>query len=118
MKPIFGCLACSSGLAEGEERKGRELRFNVLPIQLPAEELKIPSSGGYTDLLVGTGTIAGKAAAAMAGAMRPQGGGHGKYPVVRAMGSVAVHRAMVAGLLAQMLGLWRLLKVEETIVLG
>ena len=39
-----------------------------------------------TDLLVGNATMPAKAAAAMAGAMRPQGGGHGKFPLVRAMG--------------------------------
>lgn len=53
------------------------------------------------DLIVGAKTQAGSAAAAMAGALRPKGGGHGDIPAVRAIGAVAVHRAMVATSLAR-----------------
>ena len=42
-----------------------------------------------------------QAAAAMAGALRPMGGGHGKYPLVRGIGTLAIHRALVAAYLAQ-----------------
>ena len=37
----------------------------------------------------------------MAGALRPMGGGHGKYPLVRGIGTIAIHRALVAAYLAQ-----------------
>ena len=84
----------------GEGREGRELQLLVLPAALPREELELKKES-YTDLLVGNATEAKKAAAAMAGALRPQGGGHGKHPVVRAMGSQAVHRALLAAMLAQ-----------------
>lgn len=85
---------------QGSQEGPRELRLHIEPVVVPADALTL-GAGGHTDLLVGANTVAGKAAAAMAGAMRPQGGGHGKYPVVRAMGSVAAHRALVAGMLAQ-----------------
>ncbi|CAK9037166.1 unnamed protein product [Durusdinium trenchii] len=95
------------GKGEASER-GRELRLRVLPLHVAPSELKAsPNTAAAgpdvaaTDLLVGNGTVPAKAAAAMAGALRPQGGGHGKYPLVRAMGSTAVHRAMVSGMLAQ-----------------
>lgn len=85
--------------------------MRVLPLHVAPSELKAsPNTAAAgpdvaaTDLLVGNGTVPAKAAAAMAGALRPQGGGHGKYPLVRAMGSTAVHRAMVSGMLAQRLG--------------
>ena len=53
------------------------------------------------ELLIGAKTPPGKAAAAMAGALRPMGGGHGKYPLVRGIGAAAIHRALVSAYLAQ-----------------
>ena len=93
-------LTVSQGIAE-EGRSSdslKELLMHIEPVVVPDEAL---AGRGDVDLLVGNETVAGKAAAAMAGAMRPQGGGHGKYPLVRAMGSVAAKRALIAGMLAQ-----------------
>lgn len=84
----------------------RELLLHIAPVVVPPKDLTLDLDKQgralhSTDLLVGNATIPAKAAAAMAGAMRPQGGGHGKFPLVRAMGSVAAHRAMISGMLAQ-----------------
>ena len=102
---FLGLQVTSEEAPEGREggregREGRELQLLVVPASLPREELELKEKV-YTDLLVGNATEAKKAAAAMAGALRPQGGGHGKHPVVRAMGSQAVHRALLAAMLAQ-----------------
>eukprot|EP00438_Fugacium_kawagutii_P031450 Skav200326 [mRNA] locus=scaffold1760:181901:182614:- [translate_table: standard] len=92
----------SSKSTEGSEDPRREMRMRIEPVVVSADALAVkPGETGHTDLLVGNATVPSKAAAAMAGAMRPQGGGHGKYPVVRAMGSKAAHLALVASMLAQ-----------------
>ncbi len=84
----------------------RELLLHIAPVVVPPKDLTLDLDAQgramhSTDLLVGNATVPAKAAAAMAGAMRPQGGRHGKFPLVRAMGSVAAHRAMISGMLAQ-----------------
>ncbi|CAE7040375.1 unnamed protein product [Symbiodinium sp. CCMP2592] len=76
-----------------------ELHLRVHPVQLPAGAFQ--KSKPAVELLVGASTQPGKAAAAMAGALRPMGGGHGKYPLVRGIGTLAIHRALVAAYLAQ-----------------
>lgn len=95
-------LSSSKNTEGSEEDLRREMRMRIEPVVVSADALVVkPGETGHTDLLVGNATVPGKAAAAMAGAMRPQGGGHGKYPLIRAMGSKAAHLALVASMLAQ-----------------
>ena len=82
--------------------------LRVRPVHLPADAFrkKIKAASDShpersMDLLIGATTQPGKAAAAMAGALRPMGGSHGKYPLIRGIGTAAVHRALVSARLAQ-----------------
>lgn len=88
--------------SEDPQREMHEMRMRIEPVVVSADAFAVKAGEtGHTDLLIGNSTVPSKAAAAMAAAMRPQGGGHGKYPLVRAMGSIAAHRALLASLLAQ-----------------
>ncbi|CAJ1353021.1 unnamed protein product [Effrenium voratum] len=93
---------------DGRREGGNELRLQIGPVMLQdsvaasgASDSSGSSGSRSHDLLISGKTAPGKAAAAMAAAMRPMGGGHGRCPLVRAMGSMAVHRALVTGHLAQ-----------------
>ncbi|CAE8636989.1 unnamed protein product [Polarella glacialis] len=97
----------------GDAGRSRIMLLEVEPLILPsggAQNEGSRSSGSKPasadrqptrDLIVGAQTQASRAAAAMAGALRPQGGGHGEMPVVRAIGATAVHTSLVAAGLAQ-----------------
>ncbi|CAE7252195.1 nsun2 [Symbiodinium necroappetens] len=89
----------SKARSREQAEHSNELHLRVHPVQLPAGAFQ--KSKPAVELLVGASTQPGKAAAAMAGALRPMGGGHGKYPLVRGIGTIAIHRALVAAYLAQ-----------------
>ncbi|CAE7735024.1 unnamed protein product [Symbiodinium sp. CCMP2456] len=89
----------SKARSRGQAEHSNELYLRVYPVRLPAGAFQ--KSKPAVELLVGASTQPGKAAAAIAGALRPMGGGHGKYPLVRGIGTLAIHRALVAAYLAQ-----------------
>lgn len=81
--------------AASPPREEDEARRTVLHFQ--AERLRLPKSAAAQQLIVGSQTNAGKAAAAVASSLRAEGGSAD----VRAMGAVAVHQALIATCLAQ-----------------